>query len=134
MPSQSHSPADTSSSRFLDGGNKSDPVCAVLQELGLPAVRIASGTAEVLNSNELFSSLINASALPDRRLWFVEGIVRYLSAAERAEWEAAFSNRTPIQIYVRLNPPNGRPADSVMWAIRPVTQAPVNHSMVCVFI
>ncbi|HEY4781406.1 MAG TPA: hypothetical protein VIH54_06285, partial [Chthoniobacterales bacterium] len=78
MPSQSHSPADTSSSRFLDGGNKSDPVCAVLQELGLPAVRIASGTAEVLNSNELFSSLINTSDVPDRRLWFVEGVVRYL--------------------------------------------------------
>lgn len=125
---------DTPSSRFSDTGNNSDPVCAVLQELGLPAVRIASSTAEVLNANKLFSSLINASALPDRRLWFVEGVLRYLSAAERAEWEAAFSNQTPIQINVQLNPPTGRPVDSVMWAIRPVTQAAVDQSMVCVFI
>jgi signal transduction histidine kinase len=130
MPNQSHSPA----SRFLDVSNKSDPVCAVLQELGLPAVRIAAGTAELLNSNELFSSLINTSALPDRRLWFVEGVVRYLGTAERAIWEAALSNQTPIQIHVRLNPPNGRPVDSVMWAITPVTPTSVNQSIVCVFI
>jgi len=134
MPSQSHSPADTSSSRFLDGGNKSDPVCAVLQELGLPAVRIASGTAEVLNSNELFSSLINTSDVPDRRLWFVEGVVRYLREADRADWEAAFSHQTPIQIHVQLNPPNGRPVDWVMRAITSVTRAPVDQSTVCVFI
>jgi hypothetical protein len=133
MPSQSHSPADTSSSRFLDGGNKSDPVCAVLQELGLPAVRIASGTAEVLNSNELFSSLINTSDVPDRRLWFVEGVVRYLSAADRADWEAAFSNQTSVQIHVQLNPPGGRLVDSMMWAITSVTRAPVDQSTVCVF-
>jgi signal transduction histidine kinase len=134
MPNQSHSPADTPSSRFLGGGNKSDPVCAVLQELGLPAVRIASGTAEVLNSNELFSSLINTSDVPDRRLWFVEGVVRYLSAADRAGWEAAFSNQTSVQIHVQLNPPGGRLVDSMMWAITSVTRAPVDQSTVCVFI
>ena len=134
MPNQSHSPAGTPSSQFLDVDNKSDPVCALLQELGLPAVRIASGTAEVLNSNELFSSLINTSDVPDRRLWFVEGVVRYLREADRADWEAAFSNQTPIQIHVQLNPPNGLPADWVMWATTSVTRAPVDQSTVCVFI
>jgi signal transduction histidine kinase len=105
-----------------------------LQELSLPAVRIASGTAEVLNSNKLFSSLIDASALPDRRLWFIEGVLRYLSAADRADWEDAFSNQTPVQIHVQLNPPDGGRVDSVMWAIKPVTQAPTDQSTVCVFI
>jgi hypothetical protein len=105
-----------------------------LQELSLPAVRIASGTAEVLNSNKLFSSLIDASALPDRRLWFIEGVLRYLSAADRADWEGAFSNQTPVQIHVQLNPPDGGRVDSVMWAIKPVTQAPTDQSTVCVFI
>jgi hypothetical protein len=89
-----------------------------LQELSLPAVRIAAGTAEVLDSNKLFSSLIDASALPDRRLWFIEGVLRYLSATDRADWEAAFSNQTPVQIHVQLNPPDGGSVDSVMWAIR----------------
>jgi signal transduction histidine kinase len=134
MRNQSDSPVDTPSSRFSDTGNNSDSVCAVLQELGLPAVRIASGTAEVLNANKLFSSLINASALPDRRLWFVEGVLRYLSAADRADWETAFSNQTPIQIHVQLSPSNAGPVDSVMWAFKPVTQAPVDQSIVCVFI
>jgi signal transduction histidine kinase len=134
MRNQSDSPVDTPSSRFSDTGNKSDPVCAVLQELGLPAVRIASGTAEVLNANKLFYSLINASALPDRRLWFVEGVLRYLSAADRADWETALSNQTPIQIHVQLSPPNAGPVDLVMWAFKPVTQAPVDQSIVCVFI
>jgi signal transduction histidine kinase len=134
MADQSHSPADTPSFRFSGAGNKSDAVCALLQELGLPAVRIASGTAEVLSSNELFSSLINASALPDRRLWFVEGVVRYFSAAEREDWEAAFSNQTSIQIPVQLHPLEGRPVDSVMWAIRPAARAPGDESTVCVFV
>jgi len=134
MRNQSDSPVDTPSSRFSDAGNKSDPVCAVLQELGLPAVRIAAGTAEVLNFNELFSSLINTSALPDRRLWFVEGVVRYLSPAGRADWEAAFSNQTPIKIHVQLNPPNSRPVNAVMSAVTPVAQAPVDQSVVCAFI
>jgi signal transduction histidine kinase len=134
MRNQSDSPVDTPSSRFSDAGNKSDPVCAVLQELGLPAVRIASGTAEVLDSNKLFSSLINASALPDRRLWFVEGVLRYLSAADTADLEAAFSNQTSIQIHVQLNPPNGGPVDSVMWAITSTNPAPADQSIVCVFI
>jgi signal transduction histidine kinase len=125
---------DAPSSQSSDMRNESDPVCAVLQELGLPAVRIAAGTAEVLNFNELFSSLINTSALPDRRLWFLEGVVRYLSPAGRADWEAAFSNQTPIQIHVQLNPPDSQPINSVMSAVRSVAQAAVDQSFVCVFI
>ncbi len=77
----------------------------MLQAIGLPAVRIASGTANVLDFNELFPSLINTSALPNRRHWFVEGVVRNFSPAARDQWETAFSNRNPIQIHVRLNPP-----------------------------
>jgi signal transduction histidine kinase len=106
----------------------------MLQELGLPAVRIAPGTAEVLNSNELFASLINRSALPDRRLWFVEGIVRYFSAADRTDWEAAFSHQASIQIHVQLNPPDSRPVDAVMCAITPPAAVSSDRSTLCVFI
>ncbi len=133
MPNQSHYPADTPS-QSPGTENKSDAVCAILQAIGLPAVRIASGTANVLNFNELFPSLINTSALPNRRLWFVEGVVRHLSPAARDQWETAFSNRNPIQIHVRLNPPGSRPVDSVMRVLTSSGHAPADQSVVCVFI
>src|SRR5260370_11758039 len=133
MPNQYHYPADTPS-QSPGTENKSDAVCAILQAIGLPAVRIASGTANVLDFNELFPSLINTSALPNRRLWFVEGVVRHLSPAARDQWETAFSNRNPIQIHVRLNPPGSRPVDSVMRVLTSSGHAPADQSVVCVFI
>ena len=104
----------------------------MLQAIGLPAVRIACGTAKVLNFNELFPSLINTSALPNRRHWFVEGVVRNFSPAARDQWETAFSNRNPIQIHVRLNSPDGPPVDSVMRVL--TSSSPSDQSIVCVFI
>jgi len=106
----------------------------MLQAIGLPAVRIACDTAKVLNFNELFRSLINTSVLPNRRLWFVEGVVRNFSPAARDQWETAFSNRNPIQIHVRLNPPDSPPVDSVMRVLTSSSPAPADQSVVCVFI
>jgi signal transduction histidine kinase len=134
MPNQPHFPTNAPSSQSPVVENKPDAICAVLQEIDLPAVRIAASTAEVLNFNELFSSLIDTSSLPDRRLWFVEGVVRQFTPIERARWEAAFSNRAPIQIRVRLNPPDRQPVESVMWASALKTQAPADESTVCVFL
>jgi hypothetical protein len=133
MRNRFHSPAETRSSEFLDVGSKSDAVCTALQEIGLPAVRIASGTAEVLNFNELFSSLINTAALPDYRLWFVEGIVRRFDSGNRTHWETGFSNLIPVHIHVRLNPPDRPPVDSIMRVIPSTNQAPADRSVVCVF-
>jgi signal transduction histidine kinase len=134
MPNQSDFPAETPSTRSLDARNQSDAVCAMLQQIGLPAVRIALGTAEVLNFNELFSSLINTSTVPDRRLWFVEGVVQHFSPADREQWEAAFSNQTPSQMHVRFNQPNGRTVDSVMRVIAPTNHSAADSSIVCAFI
>jgi hypothetical protein len=132
MPNQPDFSTDPRSSQSLDAQSKSDPVCAVLQEIGLPAVRIASDTAEVISFNELFSSLIDTSALPECRLWFVEGIVRQFSPADRDHWEAALSSRAPVQMYVRLNPPHGRPVGAVMRAAMSISQEASDH--VCVFV
>jgi signal transduction histidine kinase len=109
-----------------------DAICALLQEIDLPAVLIARGTAEVLDLNESFSSLIDTSALSDRRLWFVEGVVRQFTAPERERWESAFSNGKAIQIPMRLNPPGREALESVMWA-SPLKTAAAKESTVCVF-
>lgn len=114
---------------------KSDSVCALLQEIGLPTVRIACGTAEVIGFNELFSSLINRSILPDYRVWLVEGIVRHFSAADRARWETALANRIPFQIHVPLSLSDGRTLDSVMHLVPSLGIPGTSHqSMLCVFI
>src|SRR5260221_11092273 len=114
MPNQSHFPADTPSSQSPGAENKSDAVCAMLQAIGLPAVGIASGTANVLDFNELFPSLINTSALPNRRHWFVEGVVRNFSPAAINQGETAVSIRNPIQIQYQLEPPKGPTVDSTI--------------------
>jgi hypothetical protein len=133
MPNQSHIPANIPSSQSPATENKTDPICALLQEIALPAVLIASGTAEVLSFNELFSSLIETSARPDHRPWFAEGVVRHFTPVERERWETAFSNGTPVQILVRLNPPGRQPVESMMWASPWKSQAAAKKSTVCVF-
>jgi hypothetical protein len=132
MPNRSPFPANTPSSQSPATESKSDAICALLQEIDLPAVLIARGTAEVLDLNESFSSLIDTSALGDRRLWFIEGVVRQFTPAERERWESAFSNRKPIQIRMRLSPPGRQPVESVMWA-SPIKNAAAKESTVCAF-
>ncbi|HET9373341.1 MAG TPA: hypothetical protein VFO40_00090 [Chthoniobacterales bacterium] len=124
--------ANNPSSQSLVTQSNLDAICALLQEIDLPAVLIARGTAEVLDLNESFSSLIDTSALSDRRLWFVEGVVRQFTAPERERWESAFSNGKPIQIPMRLNPPGREALESVMWA-SPLKTAAAKESTVCVF-
>jgi hypothetical protein len=132
MPNQSHFPANIPQSLAREA--RPDAICALLREIDLPAVLIAPVTAEVLDFNELFSTLIDTSALPDHRLWFRECVVGQFTAAEREHWETAFSNRRPIQISVRLNPPGRQPVESVMWASPWKTPVAAKESTVCVFL
>jgi signal transduction histidine kinase len=125
--------ANTPSSQSRVTGNEPDTICALLQEIGLPAVLIASVTAEVLHFNELFSSLVGTSAASDHRPWFVEGVARHFTSDEKERWETAFSNRASIQIRVRLNPPGRRPAESMMWASPWKSQGAAKELTVCVF-
>jgi hypothetical protein len=114
---------------------KSDPVCALLQQIGLPAVRIASGTAQVISFNELFSSLINRSDLPDYRVWLVEGIVRHFTAGDKIRWKAALARPTPLQIHVPLALSDGRTLHSVMRLVPSIgIQETSDQSIFCIFI
>ena len=77
-----------------------DEVCTLLQEIGLPAVRVKPVTAEVISHNELFVSLVDAATPFDERVSFSEVVLRRLAAADRTSWEAAFANQTPVQVHV----------------------------------
>jgi hypothetical protein len=134
MPNQSNSSAKSHPSSKPDAQNNSDAVCTLLQEMGLPAVRIASSTGEVLSFNELFSSLIDTSALSDWRLWFVEGVVRYFSPADRERWEVALSRRAPTEIHAQLKLPGKQPVDSLMRVTTGIGRRPADQSVVCIFV
>jgi signal transduction histidine kinase len=112
-----------------------DKVCLLLQEIGLPAVRLKPITAEVIGCNELFFSLVNqATSLLKQRLWFVEGVLPGLNAADRAAWQTAFAGRTPVQIHVEFESVEGRTLEFEMRSIAFPCRGKVTESVLCVFI
>ena len=109
-----------------------EQICTLLEEIGLPAVRIKPVSAEVIEHNALFSSLINAAVPLDYRLWFVEGVLPHLIPAERARWDAALADRSPVQVHVAFRSVDGRVLD---FEIRSsVAQNKSDQSILCVFI
>ena len=71
-----------------------------MQQLGLPAVRVKSTSAEVIEFNKLFSSLVNATPLSDHRCWFVDYVLSSFSPADRTRWETALADQTPLRLKV----------------------------------
>jgi hypothetical protein len=111
-----------------------DEVCALLQEIGLPAVRVKPVSAEVVGFNELFASLV-ASATPfDDRTSFAKVVLRRLAAAERTSWETAFANQSPVRVYVGFESVDGRALDFEMRSFVYTGSKKSAQSMVCVFI
>lgn len=111
-----------------------EEICSVLQEIGLPAVRVKQGSGEVLEFNELFSSLVKVAAPRDYRFWFVEGVLARMSDADRASCEVAFDNRTSFQIQVTFKSMNGRALNFEMRSFFSVGQKKFDRSGVWVFI
>jgi signal transduction histidine kinase len=109
-----------------------EQVCTLLEEIGLPAVRIKPVSADVIEYNRLFSSLINATAPLDYRLWFVEGVLPNLIPLERTRWDAALADRSPVQVHVAFRSVDGRILDFEMRSS--VAQKKSGQSILCVFI
>ena len=103
--------------------------CTLLQEIGLPAVRVDAVSTEVVEFNGLFSSLIDVAASIDYRLWFVEGVLPHVTPADRTRWESALADRTPVRVHVAFNSVDGRVLDFEMRS-----SASVGQSILCVFI
>ena len=111
-----------------------EQVCALLQEIGFPAVRVKLVSAEVIEFNELFSSLVNVGAPLERRLWFVQGILPYIASVDRPRWEGAFVHQTQVQVQVALKSIDGRDLDFEMRSFSSLGQENFGRSILCVFI
>jgi hypothetical protein len=104
-----------------------------MQQLGLPAVRVKSISAEVIEFNELFSSLVDGASSPDDRRWFADYVLGCISIGDRTRWETALANRTPAQVRVAFKSVDGQVLNFEM---RSVSLGPRKggRSILCVFI
>jgi signal transduction histidine kinase len=113
-------------------GNDKD--CLLLQEIGLAAVRLNPVTAEVVGCNELFSSLVNPDAGLEQRLWFLEGVLPGMNAADRAAWQLALAERTPVEVHAKFESAEGRTWEFEMRSTAFAGSGKVTESVLCVFI
>jgi signal transduction histidine kinase len=106
----------------------------LFQEIGLPAVRIKPVTAEVIDFNELFASLVQVAAPADYRHSFVKSVLPNVNGADQSRWEAAFLQRTPVQVHVALKSLDGRAVDYEMRSFASLGQKKFGRSILCLFI
>jgi signal transduction histidine kinase len=109
-------------------------VCPLLQEIGLPAARLDPVTAEVIECNELFSSLIHPAVSLEQRLWFVEGVLPRLNAADKLTWQIAFAGRTPVQILAEFVSLDGQTSEFELRSSAFAGGGKVTESLLCVFV
>ena len=106
----------------------------LFQEIGLPAVRIRPGTAEVIDFNELFASLVQVATPRDYRHSFVESVLPNVNGADQSRWKDAFAHRTPVQVQVALKSVDGQAVDYEMRSFVSLGQKKFARSVLCLFI
>jgi signal transduction histidine kinase len=107
---------------------------SVFQGIGLPAVRIKPVTAEVIDFNELFASLVQIAAPLDYGHSFLEGVLPHVNVADQSRWEAAFTQRNPVQVHVAIKSADGRVVDYEMRSLTSLGQKKFARSILCLFI
>ncbi len=106
----------------------------LFQEIGLPAVRIRPGTAEVIDFNELFTSLVKVATPLDYRHSFVKSILPNVNGADQSRWKDAFAHRTPVQVQVAIKSVDGHAVDYEMHTFVSLGQKKFARSILCLFI
>jgi len=106
----------------------------LLQEIGLPAVRIKSRTAEVIDFNELFASLVQITTPLDYQNSFVKNVLPNVNGADQSRWEDAFAHLTPVQVHVEIESVDGRAEEYEMRSFASLGQKKFTRSMLCLFI
>ena len=106
----------------------------LFQEIGLPAVRIRPGTAEVIDFNELFASLVKVATPLDYRHSFVKSILPNVNGADQSRWKGAFAHQTPVQVQVAIKSVDGQAVDYEMRSFVSLGQKKFARSILCLFI
>jgi signal transduction histidine kinase len=106
----------------------------LFQEIGLPAVRIRPGTAEVIDFNELFTSLVKVATPLDYRHSFVKSILPNVNGTDQSRWKGAFADQTPVQVQVAIKSVDGQAVDYEMRSFVTLGQKKFARSILCLFI
>jgi signal transduction histidine kinase len=114
--------------------NQGDDLCTLVQEIGLPAVRVELVSADVVGMNALFLALVNAEAPLEDRVSFVERVLPRLSPADRTSWEAAFANQRPLEVPVQFRSVDGRSLDFDMRSCAVLDRQKLVQTFLCVFV
>ena len=117
-----------------NAATSSDWICFLMQQIGLPALRIIPETLEVAAFNRLFADLIVSTGIGDYRLWFVEGVLSSMNKDERASWVAAAGRFEQANARVRLSLKGGRKEIFEMRSAGRIQQETVNPLIACVLI
>lgn len=108
--------------------------CELLQELGLPAVKIKTTDAEVIEYNNLFSRLVDPEAIREPRRWFTECVRPKIAPADRDRWEIAFSKRASVNAQVSFGPTNERELHFEMRCFAQPGNNELGDTIICIFI
>jgi hypothetical protein len=114
--------------------NRGDDLCTLLQEIGLPAVRVELVSADVVGMNTLFSALVHTEAPLEDRVSFVERVLPRLAPADRTSWEAAFANQRPLEVPVEFRSVDGRSLDFDMRSCAVLDRQKLVQTFLCVFV
>jgi hypothetical protein len=125
---------DSNSFETAKSGAASDEICCLMQQLGLPALRLAPETMEVAGFNSLFADLVASTGIGDYRLWFVEGVLPLIKKGEKAGWLAKIARSEPFNAPVRFTLRAGRKRDFEMRTIGMIKQEAAGQSIVCAFL
>jgi len=117
-----------------NSGTSSDWICCLMQQLGLPALRIVPETKRVTAFNRLFVDLIASAGIGDYRLWFVEGVLPCMNNDEREEWVAAAERFESASARVKFRFRGGRKRNFEMRSAGKIRQETVEPLIACVFI
>jgi hypothetical protein len=108
--------------------------CDLFQEFGFPAVKIKTANGDVVEYNELFSSLVDPRAIRESRCWFNDCVRPKIAAVDKDRWETAFSKRTSAHVQVSFGPINERELDFEMRSLVKPGDDALGDTTFCIFV
>jgi hypothetical protein len=108
--------------------------CDLLQELGLPAVKVKTISGEVVEYNRLFLRLVDPEAGRESRRWFTDFVQPKIAAADKDRWEIARNQRTPVQVQVSFGAINEEQLDFEMRSFAEPAKGGLSDATICIFI